>query len=53
MNDKIKVKLKSGEYILSEKRHAESEVWKSFREMQDAATKDEIGAVQCVKCHCV
>jgi hypothetical protein len=52
MNDKIKAKLKSGEYILTEKRHAKSEVWKSFREIQEA-TKEKIGAVQCVKCHSV
>jgi hypothetical protein len=34
MNDKNKAKLKSGEYILTEKRHAKSEVWTSFREIQ-------------------
>jgi hypothetical protein len=38
MNDKIKVKLKSGEYILTEKRQAKCEVWKSFREIQDAGS---------------
>jgi hypothetical protein len=53
MNDKFKAKLKSGKYILTEKRHAKSEVWKSFREIQDGATKEKIGAVQCVKCHSV
>jgi hypothetical protein len=42
MNDKIKAKFKSGEYILTEKRHAKCEVWKSFREIQDAATKEKI-----------
>jgi hypothetical protein len=51
MNDKIKAKMKSGEYILTEKRHSKSVVWNSFRETQDAATKENIGAVQCVKCH--
>jgi hypothetical protein len=41
MNDKTKAKLKRGEYILTEKRHAKSELWKSFREIQDAATKEK------------
>jgi hypothetical protein len=52
-NDKIKAKLKSGDYILTEKRYARSEAWKSFREIQDAATKEKTGAVLCVKCHSV
>jgi hypothetical protein len=42
MNDKIKAKLKSGEYILTEKWHAKSEVWKSFREIQDAGSTSHI-----------
>jgi hypothetical protein len=51
-DDKIKAKLKSGEYIL-ERRHAKSEVRKSFHEIQDAATKDKICAVQCLQYHSV
>jgi hypothetical protein len=42
MNDKIKAKLKTGEYILTEKRHTKSEVWKSFRELQDAGSTGNI-----------
>jgi hypothetical protein len=42
MNDIIKAKLKSGEYISTEKRHAKSEVWKSFREIQDAGSTSNI-----------
>jgi hypothetical protein len=42
MNDKIKAKLKSGEYILKKKRHAKSEVRKSFREIQDAGSMSNI-----------
>jgi hypothetical protein len=42
MNDKIKAKLKCGEYILTEKRHAKSEVWKSFREIQVAGSTSNI-----------
>jgi hypothetical protein len=38
---------------LTEKRHAKSEAWKSFREIQDEATKEKTGAVLCVKCHSV
>jgi hypothetical protein len=38
MNSKIKEKLKSGEYILMEK----SEVWKSFREIQDAGSASNV-----------
>jgi hypothetical protein len=41
MNDKIKAKLKSGEYILTEKRYAKSEVWISFREIKDASSTDD------------
>jgi hypothetical protein len=41
MNDKIKAKLKSGEYILTEKRHAKNEVWTSFREIKDAGSTDD------------
>jgi hypothetical protein len=42
MNDKIKAKLKSGEYILTEIRHAKSEVWISFRAVQDAGSTSNI-----------
>jgi hypothetical protein len=51
--DQIKARLKSGVYILTERKHAKSEVWKSFREVQDGATKEKIGAVQCVKCQSI
>jgi hypothetical protein len=53
MDDKIKAKLKSGEYILTERRHAKSEVRKSFHEIQDSATKEKSCAVQCLQCHSV
>jgi hypothetical protein len=42
MNDKIKAKLKSGEYILTEKRHAKCELWKSFREIQTVGSTSNI-----------
>jgi hypothetical protein len=51
--DQIKAKLESGEHILTERKQAESEVWKSFREVRDAATNEKIGAVHCVKCQSV
>lgn len=35
------------------KRYAKSEVLKLFREIQNAATKEKTGAVQCVKCRSV
>jgi hypothetical protein len=44
------VEVTSCEYILMEKRHAKREVRKSFCEIQDAAVKKKIGAVQCIKC---
>jgi hypothetical protein len=36
--DQMKVKLKSGEYILMEKRQAKNEEWKSFHEVLVSAT---------------
>jgi hypothetical protein len=47
------VKLKSGEYILMEKRQAKSEVEKSFCEVRNAASNEKIGAIHCVKCQSV
>jgi hypothetical protein len=43
--EQIKERLKSGVYILTERKHVKSEVWKSFREVQDATTKEKIGVV--------
>jgi hypothetical protein len=52
--DKIKLKVKSGKPILTKKRsYAKSEVWKSFREIQDAAKKEKISADQFIKCQSV
>jgi hypothetical protein len=51
--DEIKEKIKRGEYILMEKNTCWIEVWKPFRQIQDAKTKEKICAVQCLKCQSV
>jgi hypothetical protein len=43
--NQIKTRLKSAEHILTEKRQAKSEVWKSFHKESDAATKEKNDAV--------
>jgi hypothetical protein len=48
--DQIKARLKSGEYILTEKGRTESEVWRLFCKISDVAVKDKIGSVHCLKC---
>jgi hypothetical protein len=47
--DQIKVKLENGKYILMERRHGRGEIWKSFLEVQDAATNEKTGVIQRVK----
>lgn len=48
--DDIKSNLKSGLYILVERKSAKSDVWKQFKQVHDTSTNETIGAVQCIKC---